>query len=261
MLPNDHWIYHVNSYETDFLFNEIYIDEVYLKHDIKIPKEATIIDAGANIGLFSLWIKNKFPMSKILAFEPSPEIYKILELNMMIINNDVQAYNYGLSDKEDIREFFYYPGYSVISGFHVNRERDAEIIISGMKASSKQGSNIPGDFKRHSSMTSLVKKRFNSLIAYKCKVSTLSQVIHQTNLTNIDLLKIDVEGSELAVLGGIDENDWNKINQIVVEVHNNKDLNIIVPLLKSKHFKIIVEEDKMLKNSGIYILFAFGSPR
>ncbi|CAM9987276.1 unnamed protein product [Ectocarpus fasciculatus] len=35
----------------------------------------------------------------------------------------------------------------------------------------------------------------------------------------IDLLKIDVEGAELDVLLGIEQQDWPKIKQVVAEVH------------------------------------------
>jgi hypothetical protein len=36
----------------------------------------------------------------------------------------------------------------------------------------------------------------------------------------VDLLKIDVERAELEVLNGIEQSDWSKIKQVVMEVHD-----------------------------------------
>lgn len=40
-----------------------------------------IIDAGANIGLSVIFFKRLFPRSKIVAFEPDPDIYELLKKN------------------------------------------------------------------------------------------------------------------------------------------------------------------------------------
>ena len=41
------------------------------------------------------------------------------------------------------------------------------------------------------------------------QLTTLSDVLREENVTRIDLLKIDVEKSEMDVLLGIDEQDWS----------------------------------------------------
>jgi hypothetical protein len=53
-----------------------------------------------------------------------------------------------------------------------------------------------------------------------CEVMTLSSILRQQSVPRIDLLKVDVEKSELDVLAGIDDQDWPKIRQLVVEVHD-----------------------------------------
>lgn len=48
-----------------------------------------------------------------------------------------------------------------------------------------------------------------------CSVVPLSLAIQQLDIaTAVDLLKVDVEGDELAVLHGIDDDDWLKIRQV-----------------------------------------------
>jgi len=65
---------------TEFLhgIQEIFIDEIYNQ---ELSKNALVIDCGANIGLSVVYLKNKFPDAKILAFEPDEKNYELLEKN------------------------------------------------------------------------------------------------------------------------------------------------------------------------------------
>jgi len=59
---------------------EIFIDEAYkFRSDRRDP---FILDCGANIGLSVLYFKKEFPGSQIIAFEPDPDLYKILLKNI-----------------------------------------------------------------------------------------------------------------------------------------------------------------------------------
>lgn len=50
--------------------------------------------------------------------------------------------------------------------------------------------------------------------SFLCSVVPLSLAIQQLEISAVDLLKVDVEGDELAVLHGIDDDDWPKIRQV-----------------------------------------------
>lgn len=49
--------------------------------------------------------------------------------------------------------------------------------------------------------------------SFLCQVVPLSLARHQLDIPVVDLLKVDVEGDELALLHGIDDEDWPKIHQ------------------------------------------------
>lgn len=49
---------------------------------------------------------------------------------------------------------------------------------------------------------------------FVCSVVPLSLALRELGLASVNLLKVDVEGDELAVLHGIDEEDWPKIQQV-----------------------------------------------
>ncbi len=63
-----------------FSFREIFLDEIY-KFKCE-SAEPLILDGGANIGLSIIYFRKIFPNSSILAFEPDPEIFRLLKKNL-----------------------------------------------------------------------------------------------------------------------------------------------------------------------------------
>lgn len=52
------------------------------------------------------------------------------------------------------------------------------------------------------------------------EVTTVPLLLQRAGLTRVDLLKIDVEGWEEAVLRGMDAAAWAGVRQLVAEVHD-----------------------------------------
>jgi len=66
-----------------------------------------------------------------------------------------------------------------------------------------------------------------------------------------------VERSELDVLEGIEEGDWNKIQQIVMEVHNlNGWVERIDAMLTARGYRVEVNQERLLKQTDTYKLSA-----
>lgn len=64
--------------------------DVFLKDEYKIKfaqKPKIVIDGGANIGLFSIKMKNEFPDAKIIAIEPDLENFQLLQKNLLHYEN------------------------------------------------------------------------------------------------------------------------------------------------------------------------------
>lgn len=55
---------------------------LYREYDIQFGNPKIIIDGGANIGLFAIMMKNKFPESRIICIEPDPENFSLLMENL-----------------------------------------------------------------------------------------------------------------------------------------------------------------------------------
>lgn len=59
---------------------------------------STIVDVGANIGLFSLWARYFYPEANITAIEPNPRVYH--ECCKNLANSNVKVLNVGISQRE-----------------------------------------------------------------------------------------------------------------------------------------------------------------
>ncbi len=95
IFANEHVGIHVNQYG------------VYERHELKVLfdflkplddafADATVIDAGANIGNHALYFSHHF--QKVLAFEPNPDTFRLLAFNTELVEN-VSVVNQGLGDE------------------------------------------------------------------------------------------------------------------------------------------------------------------
>ncbi|MGC1859567.1 MAG: FkbM family methyltransferase [Methylocystis sp.] len=66
--------------------------------------------------------------------------------------------------------------------------------------------------------TWFIRPLFDHAVTLPCEVCTLSDLIRRQSLERVDLLKIDIEGAEIEALQGIEEQDWQKIQQLAIEV-------------------------------------------
>ncbi|PYJ79561.1 MAG: hypothetical protein DME22_25280, partial [Verrucomicrobia bacterium] len=214
VLPNGLEIVHLNQYETDYVYQEVFEDECYLRHGIRLRDAATVVDVGANIGLFSLFVMSRCANPRIFAFEPAPVVYDLLKANCAAYGSNVRALNVGVSDKPKTATFTFYEKSSVFSGFHSDETEDREAIQTVVRNMLKSES-VAGES---------VEEYVNELTAdrlrrrtYECRLTSVSDIIRDNQIDKIDLLKIDAEKSELDIIQGIDERDWPKIDQIVIE--------------------------------------------
>ena len=141
------------------------------RHLIKIAKQgANIIDAGANVGYYSVRLGNKIgPTGRLFAFEPHPKTYFFLKNNLYINGlTHCTAENVGLSNTGSHDDEMWFMPHQKAGGF-VTRDKETDLSDRGF-----QKANI-----------------------------TLQQLDDSVpKEMKFDLIKIDVEGFEPNVLYG-----------------------------------------------------------
>jgi hypothetical protein len=115
-------IYEYNSQEeSDYIYEEIFTRQIYLKHDIAIKENDTIIDCGANIGLFSLFCIKHVKNISILCIEPLPPNNTLLKRNLSDymskknLDYNIKLCNCGVGRYEEECNFYFFPGTILIS--------------------------------------------------------------------------------------------------------------------------------------------------
>ncbi|WKZ52785.1 MAG: FkbM family methyltransferase [Anaerolineales bacterium] len=73
-----------DSFWFEHLYRDIFEQQIY-KFISPMP-DPLIIDCGAHIGLSVIYFKKLYPQSTIVAFEPDPEIFSMLNNNINLLN-------------------------------------------------------------------------------------------------------------------------------------------------------------------------------
>lgn len=144
----------------------------------------TIVDAGANIGVFSIWAARRLSNARILALEPHPETFARLRHNLEAngLGTRVQPVQFALAEECGERE-----------------------IRSG--AESQRCSLVPSD------------RQGAEPDSVKVPSISLTRLMEQYQLQQIDLLKMDIEGSEWEVLLSAPPSVLRRIRRIQFEYH------------------------------------------
>ena len=254
ILPNELEIVHLNRYETDYLYAEIFRDECYLRHGICLNDGDTVVDIGANIGMFSLFVLSRCQNANVYAFEPSPVVYELLKANGEAYGSNVRCFQCGVSDRSKTAKFTFYENSSVFSSFHPDAGEDKEAIEAVVR-------NVldaeAGEESYDLFVQELTAERLHQR-TYQCRLVSVSDIIRGNRIEKINLLKIDAEKSELEILAGIEEADWPRIDQIVIEIHDRtkRAVEQVERLLIDRGYRCAVEQERLLENSGLCNIYA-----
>jgi amino acid adenylation domain-containing protein/FkbM family methyltransferase len=237
-LPNGLTVFHLNPGETDYLYRGIFEEREYFRHGIALPEDATVFDVGANIGLFSLLAARLSPGARIFAVEPLPPIAEILRANAQLHGLNARVVEAGLGREEGRATFAFYPHLSLVSGRYPDREREKEVVRAFVRDQLRADG---GAGLSDAALEELLDERLAAR-DYPAEIRTLSSLIREHGVERIDLLKVDVQRSELEVLAGIADHDWPKIRRVVMEVQDvDGEVERIASILRGRGFGVRAE--------------------
>lgn len=190
------------------LINEIFFDCVY---EFQCSTEAPlIVDAGANIGISALYFKHFFPSSRVICFEPDPKTYEFLKGNCRGNKlTNVDLHQVALSSQSGEAQFYSDASENNFVGMSLNKRL--------------QGKGYP--LKTETIQT----EKLSSFIIEKT-----------------DLLKLDIEGSELLVLKDLAASKkMSLIERMIIEYHSDEEnkenqLSALLAILENEDFLYIL---------------------
>jgi FkbM family methyltransferase len=186
-----------------FLFGS-FQKHVWRNKLISLPNDPIIIDVGANIGSISLYFAKEFPNSKIYAFEPTFFAFQKLSKNISLNPNlksrihPIQAF----LSKED-------------------GQTNVPEVYSSWRIDS-----LNGDHPLHGGILQKVIEKQISLDSF----------VVENQISQIDLIKVDVDGFEYDVLQGAIETISSLKPIIIFELMGHTGLNLKNEFLKFHEF-------------------------
>jgi hypothetical protein len=249
-LPDSTAVWTTSPFEAAVLYHELGKDAVYLRHGVQVHDGDCVFDVGANIGLYSVLLLRAYRGLRLFAFEPVPFVYTLLERNLALYRGDacVTSFNCALGREAGTAEGLIDLGFSFAASL-----RPAD-VAGAVRPGTSQLDWVRAlilDFERLGLLSPLWARRLKqglesslrrplvvttvlALATYvrlsaggwlrkrrfACHMRSLSEVILEHNVSRIDMLKIDVEGSECDVLSGLESVLWPRVRQAVVEVHD-----------------------------------------
>jgi FkbM family methyltransferase len=165
------------------IFRETWFDQAY--GSVDVDQGQTVIDIGANVGMFTFFAAARAPQARIIAVEPTP-----------------RAYRYLLSN--------------------IRRNRLENVVAVQVACGSAPGRATLfscGDDTCNSLYNPDGVDCGTSVPICEVEVVTLGQLFERFEIDRCRLLKLDCEGAEYEILLGADARILARIDEIVMEYH------------------------------------------
>lgn len=219
-----------------YVVDEVFHERQYSRDGFEIGESDTVVDVGANVGVFSLWAAPQASRGRVVSVEPIPNLADCLgrSLTSNRIGN-VTLVQTALGSGNGRMELLYYPGFNIIS----HRVDFRRPFYARLKI-----------FLRYLSYWSGPR-------TITVPQTTLPKLLADEGIDHVDFLKIDCEGSEYAIFEGMRSEDWLKIDRMVIEFHEyhqNHRHEELVRVLHENGFEICIQ-----KNPMAFRLMRFGT--
>lgn len=190
------------------------INEVLLRRGAKseyhFPLEGdpgVILDIGAHIGSATVYFARKYPAARIFSLEPHPDNFELLRKNVAPYPG-VRAFNLGLGSDSGSFPMFEHPDPSSTSGRSLLPEF---------------GDGVP--------------------TARPVQIRNTAEFLRAEGISQVDLIKIDTEGAEHAILTSFPEEVLQQVRWIIGELHDVRDFELLAHL--SRWFHVGLQKEKI----------------
>lgn len=112
-IPGGWTVTELNPHETDYLYREIFVDRAYAPPELVLPPRPLILDVGASIGMYCLFLSTWATDARVIAFEPSPDGFAALSANLTDLALPVTALPWAVGAADGTRSMTIYPSASV----------------------------------------------------------------------------------------------------------------------------------------------------
>jgi FkbM family methyltransferase len=208
--------FRVPSWALYQVFKEIFILDFYRFDGLvkKLPPRPVILDIGANAGYFNMMLFSKIAEATVYAYEPIPSNCDLFRQNIALnpsLEKQIHLFNKAVTGipQESVELYMEYDA--------------ANSVIASVFA----------DFDRQNKFT------------LRVPAISLQQLLEESRIERVDLLKIDCEGSEYPIIYDSPASCWAKINFLTIEVHDldrdRRNVGQLSEFLTSQGYEVVSE--------------------
>jgi FkbM family methyltransferase len=236
---------HPDPSQLLFQVAEIAGEQTYLRHGITAGRGDVVLDVGANVGVAAAFFAVVCGVRCVHSFEPVAPVFEILRQNVGSLPACV-IHEQGLASAAGRVPITYYPGAAAMSGLYADPARDRALVravlINRGLSDREADDQLEGRYEPQT---------------LSCELRTLSSVLREYEIMSVNLLKIDVERAELDVLNGIEEPDWPRIDQIVMEIHDEDGRGQrAATALSRRGFQVTCDQETVMRGTSVQMLYA-----
>ena len=191
---------------------ESLIDRFYTRYSEPFQPDWVIVDIGGSIGEFTVEAATQVPDGKVYVFEPNPGSINILRQNMRANNiKNVSAHNIGIW------------------------KETGEITLE-----------IQHDDPIHARSVEEHLESEDTIKRTTIPVITLADMLETIVKEDVDLMKLDCEGTGHDILLSQAPETFKRIKRVIMEVHENQDGQTVEQLIA--HFEALGYQTKTYEN-------------
>jgi len=182
------------------VFRQIFIEEEYKV--LLSMRPVFIMDLGANIGLSSLWLLTQFPQATILAVEPDPG-------NYLLCCKNLERY-----------------------------EQRARVVRGAAWSKSTLLAVVRGAYRDGREWTTQVTEAKSTESGLQVEGWDIGSLLDLSKARAVDILKVDIEGSELEVFASGSESWLPYVHNICIELHGETCERVFFSALKDYDYDL-----------------------
>jgi FkbM family methyltransferase len=177
------------------------LDGIYDIPGLKFRSPPRVIDCGANVGAFGVWVRNRFEGAKVVGYEPHPRMCEIASLNLNVQDTDVTVQVHQVA---------------VVGKLRAIESRTIKL-----------NDPIPG-----------MNQGIRSILKSPAHAETFTEVpvLSAERLGPCDILKIDTEGCEREILESYTH--LESVTAVLLEWHSAADYAWIRKFFRDKGWKL-----------------------
>lgn len=161
--------------EARYFFHSIFLEHCYLRHRISLAAVPTVIDVGANIGLFAIFVCRQRNRARVFSLEPAPPLFEILAENLDAHCPNATAINAGVAELAGRLPLAFLSGQFRHVDIRAGSQRGSGRIGSRHRNQAMMGSPAPAVAAAAGEIAAARLRQ----TTYECAVTTISAVIDE----------------------------------------------------------------------------------